>query len=89
MVVGAFIALVAAGAQGMPAFGTTFTDADDIWGSGTVGDRASAGVDAHFGAEKTFDYFQNAQGRAAIWATNSAGPGPYSTLSNTVTPRRS
>ena len=33
--------------------GTTFTDADDIWGNGAVSNRASAGVDAHYGAGKT------------------------------------
>jgi len=49
--------------------GTTFTDADDIWGNGTVSDRASAGVDAHYGAGKTFDYYKNVQGRNGIWNT--------------------
>src|SRR5665647_5631 len=49
--------------------GTTFTDADDIWGNGTVTDRASAGVDAHYGAGKTFDYYKNIQGRNGIWNT--------------------
>jgi Zn-dependent metalloprotease len=46
--------------------GTTFTDADDIWGNSTNADRASAGVDAQYGAEKTFDYFKNVQGRNGI-----------------------
>jgi Zn-dependent metalloprotease len=49
--------------------GTTFTDADDTWGDGAVSDRASAGVDAQYGAEKTFDYFKNVQGRQGIWDT--------------------
>src|SRR5450759_529229 len=49
--------------------GTTFTDADDIWGNGAVSNRASAGVDAHYGAEKTFDYYKNVQGRNGIWNT--------------------
>ena len=49
--------------------GTTFTDADDIWGNGLVSDRASAGVDAHYGAEKTFDYYKNILGRNGIWNT--------------------
>jgi Zn-dependent metalloprotease len=49
--------------------GTTFTDADDIWGNGTVTDRASAGVDAQYGAEKTFDYYKNVLGRNGIWNT--------------------
>jgi len=49
--------------------GTTFTDADDRWGNGLVTDRASAGVDAQYGAEKTFDYFKNIQFRNGIWNT--------------------
>jgi Zn-dependent metalloprotease/fibronectin type 3 domain-containing protein len=47
--------------------GTTFTDADNVWGNGTNTDPASAGVDAHYAAEKTFDYFKNVQGRNGIW----------------------
>jgi len=49
--------------------GTTFTDTDDIWGNGTISDRASAGVDAHYGAGKTFDYFKNVLGRNGIRGT--------------------
>jgi Zn-dependent metalloprotease len=49
--------------------GTTFTDTDDIWGNGAVIDRASAAVDAQYGAGKTFDYFKNIQGRNGIWNT--------------------
>ena len=49
--------------------GTTFTDADDSWGNGAATDRASAGVDAHYGAGKTFDYFKNVLGRNGIWNT--------------------
>ncbi len=47
--------------------GTLFTDPDDIWGNGRVSDRASAAVDAQYGAETTFDYFQNVLGRSGIW----------------------
>jgi len=57
------------GSTSSTAAGTTFTDADDIWGNSTVSDRASAGVDAHYGAGKTFDYFKNVQGRNGIWNT--------------------
>ena len=46
--------------------GTQFTDADDVWGNGAVSDRASAAVDAQYGAEKTFDYYKNIQGRNGI-----------------------
>ena len=37
-----------------------------MWGNGTVSDRASAAVDAQYGAEKTFDYYKNVQGRNGI-----------------------
>ena len=46
--------------------GTQFTDADDVWGNGSVSDRASAAVDAQYGAEKTFDYYKNVQGRNGL-----------------------
>ena len=49
------------------ATGTIFTDADDVWGDGTTTDRASAAVDAHYGAAKTFEYF-NTLGRNGIWS---------------------
>ena len=51
---------------------TTFTDADNAWGNGTQSDRASAGVDAHYGAAKTFDYFKLTFGRNGIF-NNGAG----------------
>ena len=57
------------GSTSSTAAGATFTDANDIWGNGTVSDRASAGVDAHYGAGMTFDYFKNIQGRNGIWNT--------------------
>jgi len=50
---------------------TTFTDADDIWGNGAVTNRASAGVDAPYGAEKTFDFYKNVLGRNGIWNTGA------------------
>ena len=49
--------------------GTLFTDADDIWGNGSTSSRQTAGVDAQYGAEKTFDYYKNVQGRNGIWDT--------------------
>ena len=51
------------------ATGTTFIDADDIWGNGAATDRASAAVDAHYGAAKTFEYYKLIQGRNGIWNT--------------------
>ena len=47
--------------------GTTFTDADDVWGNSATSDRATAGVDAHYGAQVTFDYYKNVLGRNGIF----------------------
>lgn len=47
--------------------GTLFTDADNVWGNGSTSDRASAAVDAHYGAAATFDYYKNVQGRNGIF----------------------
>lgn len=47
--------------------GTQFTDADNIWGNGSTTSRQTAGVDAEYGAEKTYDYFNTNQGRRGIW----------------------
>ncbi|WP_235504436.1 M4 family metallopeptidase [Nostocoides sp. Soil756] len=47
--------------------GTQFTDADNVWGNGTTSSRQSAAVDAQYGAEKTYAYYQNVLGRAGIW----------------------
>ncbi|MFR9776698.1 M4 family metallopeptidase, partial [Micromonospora sp. MS34] len=53
---------------------TTFTDADNTWGNGSTSNRQSAGVDAHFGAAKTFDYFKNVHGRNGIFGNGSGVP---------------
>ncbi|MFD0822873.1 M4 family metallopeptidase, partial [Micromonospora zhanjiangensis] len=53
---------------------TTFTDADNVWGTGSNSDRASAAVDAHFGAAKTFDYYKNVHGRNGIFGTGKGVP---------------
>ncbi|WP_238332019.1 M4 family metallopeptidase [Kribbella jejuensis] len=47
--------------------GTTFTDADDTWGNGAASDRATAAVDAHYGAQLTWDYYKNVHGRNGIF----------------------
>jgi hypothetical protein len=44
-----------------------FTDADDVWGNGATTDRATAGVDAHYGAQLTFDFYKNVLGRNGIF----------------------
>jgi len=55
--------------------GAIFTDSDNVWGDGTNDDRASAGVDAHFGMQTTWDYFKNVMGRDGI---ADDGQGAYS-----------
>ena len=47
--------------------GTQFTDADNVWGNGSTTSRQTAGVDAQYGAEKTYAYFNSVLGRAGIW----------------------
>ncbi|MBW6439174.1 M4 family metallopeptidase [Actinoplanes hulinensis] len=43
-----------------------FTDADNVWGDGTLTDRASVAVDAHYGLAKAWDYFEQTFGRSGI-----------------------
>jgi len=47
--------------------GTLFTDADDVWGNSATSDRATAGVDASYGAQTTFDFYKNVLGRSGIY----------------------
>jgi Zn-dependent metalloprotease len=49
-------------------------DADNHWGSGTTADRASAAVDAHYGAATTFDYYKNVHGRNGIFGDGKGVP---------------
>jgi len=49
--------------------GITLTDADNVWGNGLATDRASAAVDAQYGARKTFDFFKAVLGRDGITIT--------------------
>ncbi|HEX6292708.1 MAG TPA: M4 family metallopeptidase [Herpetosiphonaceae bacterium] len=46
--------------------GYYLTDADNVWGNFANSDEDTAGVDAHFGAAKTWDYFYNVHGRRGI-----------------------
>ncbi|MFF5287250.1 M4 family metallopeptidase [Streptomyces sp. NPDC013171] len=55
--------------------GTLFTDPDDTWGDGATGDRQTAGVDAAYGAQLTWDYYQDVHGRNGI---KDDGVGAYS-----------
>ncbi|WP_413804045.1 M4 family metallopeptidase [Streptomyces iranensis] len=61
--------------RGTSGTGTLFTDADDVWGNGTTSDAATAGVDAHYGAAETWDYYKNVHGRSGI---RGDGVGAYS-----------
>ncbi|MEU9635609.1 M4 family metallopeptidase [Streptomyces tendae] len=45
---------------------TLFTDADNHWGSGKADDRASAAVDAQYGTDATWDYYEDIHGRTGI-----------------------
>lgn len=45
---------------------TLFSQTSNTWGDGTAANAASAAVDAHYGASKTWDYFQNVHGRNGI-----------------------
>ncbi|GIH03108.1 zinc metalloprotease [Rhizocola hellebori] len=53
---------------------TNFTDADNVWGTGANSNRQSAGVDAHFGAAMTFDYYKNVHARNGIFGNGTGAP---------------
>ncbi|MGH3373823.1 MAG: M4 family metallopeptidase, partial [Actinoallomurus sp.] len=54
--------------------GTTFSNTTGTFGNGTNSDAASAGVDAHFGAAMTFDYYKNTHGRNGIFGDGAGVP---------------
>ncbi|MEY9991145.1 Zn-dependent metalloprotease [Streptomyces sp. V4I8] len=45
---------------------TVFTDADNHWGTGAATDRSTAAVDAQYGTDMTWDYYEDVQGRKGI-----------------------
>ncbi|WP_405851202.1 M4 family metallopeptidase [Streptomyces sp. NBC_00090] len=55
--------------------GTTFTDSDDTWGTGAPSSVQTAGVDAAYGAQLTWDYYKNVHGRNGV---RNDGVSPYS-----------
>ncbi|MCM2578105.1 M4 family metallopeptidase [Streptomyces meridianus] len=61
--------------HGSSGTGTLFSDPDDTWGDGTAGNAQTAGVDAHYGAALTWDYYKNVHGRSGI---RGDGVGAYS-----------
>jgi zinc metalloprotease ZmpA len=52
--------------------GTIFTDSDNVWGDGTLGNRQTVAVDAQFGTAMTWDYYNSIHGRSGI-ANNGQG----------------
>ncbi|SES17480.1 M4 family metallopeptidase [Actinokineospora terrae] len=45
---------------------TTFTDADNVWGTGQLSNRQTIAVDAYYGLAKTWDFYKNTYGRNGI-----------------------
>ena len=45
---------------------TVFTDADNHWGTGATTDRSTAAVDAQYGTDMTWDYYEDVHGRKGI-----------------------
>jgi Zn-dependent metalloprotease len=46
--------------------GTLFTDADNVWGDGTLSNDQTIAVDAQYGVATTWDYYENTFGRLGI-----------------------
>ncbi|MFF9815200.1 M4 family metallopeptidase [Streptomyces sp. NPDC014006] len=46
--------------------GTLMTDSDDVWGNGSGSNAQTAGVDAAYGAQETWDFYKNTFGRSGI-----------------------
>ncbi|MEU7552644.1 M4 family metallopeptidase [Streptomyces sp. NPDC044571] len=55
--------------------GTLFTNTTDTWGNGAASNRETAGADAHYGAQLTWDYYKNVHGRNGL---RNDGVAPYS-----------
>ena len=56
------------------ATGTTFTSTTTTFGNGSNTNRATAGADAQYGSNETWDYFKGVHGRNGIW---NDGRGSY------------
>jgi Zn-dependent metalloprotease len=54
--------------------GTLFTSADNLFGNGSTSSRESAGVDAQYGTNMTWDFYKFTYGRNGIFGT---GAGSY------------
>lgn len=55
-----------------------YTDTDDVWNA----TNQRAGVDAHFGASSTYDYYKNVHGRNGI--DGNSGPGSTAAAANSA-----
>ena len=53
-----------------------YTDADNVWGTGSNTNAQTAGVDAHFGIAKTWDFYKSTFGRNGI-ANDGKGARSY------------
>lgn len=51
--------------------GTLFTSPDASFGNGTISSRESAGVDAQYGTDVTWDFFKSTYGRNGIFGTGA------------------
>ena len=54
--------------------GTLFTSPTSTFGNGTNSNRATAGADAQYGSNETWDYYKNVHGRNGI---GNDGKGSY------------
>lgn len=61
--------------RGSSGTGTLFSGPDDIWGNGSPSNLETAGADAHYGAQLTWDYYKNVHGRNGL---RNDGVAPYS-----------
>ncbi|WP_405884302.1 M4 family metallopeptidase [Streptomyces sp. NBC_01136] len=52
--------------NGTSGTGTLMTDSDDTWGTGSGSDTQTAGADAAYGAQETWDFYKNTFGRSGI-----------------------
>ena len=53
--------------------GSVFTSTSASFGNGSSTNAASAGVDAHYGIQKTYDYYKNVHGRNGIDGAGNVG----------------
>ncbi|MFH8488746.1 M4 family metallopeptidase [Streptomyces longisporoflavus] len=61
--------------RGTSGTGTLFSGPDDVWGNGQPSNLETAGADAAYGAQLTWDYYKNVHGRSGI---RGDGVGAYS-----------